>query len=59
MGKADQYRRFARECMELSHIAEGERSRSMFIHMAEVWLRLADQAADKEAAETEPDEEPD
>ncbi len=42
MGRSEQYRRFAAECMEMASTIENERSRAALIHMAQVWLRLAE-----------------
>ena len=46
-GRADQYRRLARECLELTTLASSsvstEPARSMLIEMARVWARLADE----------------
>jgi hypothetical protein len=38
-----EYRRFAQECLEISKTVQDERSRALLIHMAQVWLRLADE----------------
>jgi hypothetical protein len=43
MGKSDDYRRFAAECLELAKAAENETSRATFLHMAQVWFRLAEE----------------
>jgi hypothetical protein len=43
MGKSDDYRRFAKECLELAKIAENETSRAVFLQMAQVWFRLAEE----------------
>lgn len=42
MGRSEQYRRFAQACMEMARTVETERSRIALIHMADVWLRLAE-----------------
>ncbi len=42
MGRSEQYWRFAAECMEMASTVENERSRAALIHMAQVWLRLAE-----------------
>lgn len=41
MTKSEQYRRFARECLEMADEAMDRRVQSLMIHMAEVWVRLA------------------
>ena len=43
MSKSDQYRRFAQECLELARNAEDERARASLLHMAQVWLCLAEE----------------
>ncbi len=42
MGTADNYRRFAMECLELARSNLSERSKVALLQMAEVWNRLAD-----------------
>lgn len=54
MVKAEQYRRFARECMEMAGTFVSERARAALVHMAQVWLRLADE---KEVEHEEADRE--
>ncbi len=41
MGSADEYRRFAAECLKIAHAAEEAQRRALFLKMAEVWLDLA------------------
>ena len=41
---ADEYRRNAIECLRIADETISARSRVLLIHMAEAWLRLADQA---------------
>jgi hypothetical protein len=43
MSRSEQYRRFARECMEMACVFGSERNRAALIHMAQVWLRLAEE----------------
>lgn len=38
-----EYRRFAQECLEMSKTVHDERARAVLIHMAQVWLQLAEQ----------------
>jgi hypothetical protein len=38
-----EYRRFAQECIEIAKTVQDERSRALLVHMAQVWLRLADE----------------
>jgi hypothetical protein len=41
LSKSEQYRRFARECLEMADEASDRRAQALLIHMAQVWLRLA------------------
>lgn len=41
MGRSEQYRRFAQECLEMAHTADDARVRAVLIQMAQVWFRLA------------------
>jgi hypothetical protein len=42
MGKSDVYRRFANECLELAGTFRSPESQAVLLHMAQVWMRLAD-----------------
>jgi hypothetical protein len=53
MSRSEQYRQFARECMEMAGMFMSERARAALGHMAQVWLRLADEKKVDENAETE------
>jgi hypothetical protein len=44
MGKSEEYRRFAEECMKLADTTKDEKTRATFLQMAQVWLRLAEQS---------------
>ena len=49
MTKAEKYQRFAKECMELARTAKDAEARAVLLHMAQVWVRLAEnQTADSE-----------
>jgi len=49
MGTAEKYQRFAEECMELARTAKDSQARAVLLHMAQVWVRLAEnQTADSE-----------
>jgi hypothetical protein len=39
---SQEYRRFARECLEMAQNTEDEQTRAVLLHMAQVWLRLAE-----------------
>ena len=56
MSRTEDYRRYARERMELSRLVNTEKTRTILSHMAQVWLRLADQKNDPGA--TLKDEQP-
>jgi hypothetical protein len=43
MHRSEQYRRFARECLEMARVFVSERARAALVQMAQVWLRLADE----------------
>jgi hypothetical protein len=50
MGKAEEYQRFAAECVQLARTAKDGRAKAALLHMAEVWVRLAaNQTTDTEA----------
>jgi hypothetical protein len=55
MGKADDYRRFASECLELAGTFRSPEAQAVLLHMAQVWTRLADR---EEASITAEDGEP-
>ena len=42
MGKSDEYRRYANECLELASTFRIPEAQAVLLHMAEVWSRLAD-----------------
>jgi hypothetical protein len=49
MSKAEKYQRFAQECMELARTVKDAESRAVLLHMAQVWVRLAEnQTVDSE-----------
>ena len=41
LSKSEQYRRFARECLRMADEATDHRVQALMIHMAQVWVRLA------------------
>ncbi len=44
MSTKEDYRRYARECVELLRaVVTDEKTKAALSHMAQVWLRLADQ----------------
>jgi hypothetical protein len=44
MQKPEEYRRYAQECLELASSLRVPRARAALHHMAQVWLRLAQDA---------------
>jgi hypothetical protein len=42
-GRADEYRRLARQCLELVYTVATERARITLTEMAQTWTRLADE----------------
>jgi hypothetical protein len=48
------YRRFAQECLQMAKTAESEQVRAALLHMAQVWLGLAEQ---RERAGDDPDDD--
>jgi hypothetical protein len=53
MGKAEEYQRFAAECMELARTAKDARAKAALLHMAEVWVRLAENQTTNTEADRE------
>jgi hypothetical protein len=41
--KSDEYRRLAQECLATAREVANEEKRTSLIHMAQVWLRLAEE----------------
>jgi hypothetical protein len=56
MGRPEEYRRFARECLELASSSRVLRARATLHHMARVWLRLAQDAEDRSSKSLAEDE---
>jgi len=42
VGKSDEYRRYARECLEMGSAVSDPRARASLLQMAQVGFRLAD-----------------
>jgi hypothetical protein len=40
-----EYRRFAKECLEMARSTKDEQTRAIFSQMAQVWFRLAEEKA--------------
>jgi hypothetical protein len=45
MSTSEGYRRFAKACLEIAGTIEDEQTRAVFIQMAQVWFRLAEERA--------------
>lgn len=54
LSRSAQYRRFARECLEMADEATDRRLQAVMIHMAQVWLRLAQEHEAEHEAPDEP-----
>ena len=42
MGSREDYRRYARECLEMANATEDPQVRATLLQMAQTWFRLAD-----------------
>jgi hypothetical protein len=51
MGRSDEYRRYAAECMEMASVFHDPKARATLLLMAQVWLRLAGQGELQDAEE--------
>jgi hypothetical protein len=43
MGKSEQYRRFAESCVTMANTTQDQQTRALFMQMAQVWFRLAEE----------------
>ena len=41
MGRSEEYRRFAAECLEMAGAFDNPQARAVLLQMAQVWFRLA------------------
>jgi hypothetical protein len=57
MGRSDDYRRFAAECLKIGQAAEDEQQRTVFLEMARNWLALAQKDETKSECAPNPKEE--
>jgi hypothetical protein len=48
------YRRFAQECLQMAKTADSEQVRAALLHMAQVWLGLAEQR-ERDGGQTDDD----
>ena len=56
--RAEQYRRRAQECLDLARKISLERGRAVILHMAQSWLRLAEQQETQEEIMPPPADQP-
>jgi hypothetical protein len=57
MSKADNYRRLANECAAMALTATDLKTRSLFLHMAEVWTKLAAEDEHQQQTQSQTDKE--
>jgi hypothetical protein len=55
MATSEEYRRFAKECLEIARSAQNERSKAALLQMAQVWARLADEHVASETKKEQSD----
>jgi hypothetical protein len=51
MGKSEEYRSYAKECLELANSFQQPQAQAILHHMAQVWFRLAQ--ADEKSAQSQ------
>jgi hypothetical protein len=54
MGKAEDYRRYAAECLRIARIISSPAEKSTMLQMAETWRRLATQIENRAPAAEDP-----
>jgi hypothetical protein len=54
MTSADEYRRYAAECVRASQSATNQNSRALFLEMAQKWAELADETEARLREESTP-----
>jgi hypothetical protein len=47
MGRSEGYRRFAAQCLKMAKDTVDPVAQATFLHMAEVWARLAEEATER------------
>jgi hypothetical protein len=55
MGRSDNYRSYAKECLDMANAVQDAKSRASLLQMAQVWLRLAQQHDAKSQSERQSD----
>lgn len=58
MLRPEEYRRYARECLEAASALQVPRARPALRHMAQVWLRLAQEAENRARSQQDEVSEP-
>jgi signal transduction histidine kinase len=53
MGRSEQYRRFAEECVQIARAAKSPTSQAVLLKMAQVWFRLAQEHVSDAAEKVE------
>jgi len=53
MGRSDEYRRYAAECLEMASVIHDPKARATLLLMAQVWLRLSGQRELHDAEEAD------
>jgi hypothetical protein len=53
MGRSDEYRRYAAECLEMASVVHDPKARATLLLMAQVWLRLAGHGELQDAEEAD------
>ena len=54
MGKAEDYRRYAAECLRIARIISSPAEKNTMLQMAETWRRLASQIESRAPAAEDP-----
>ncbi len=55
MGKAEDYRRYAAECLRLAQQSVSQAEKALLLQMAETWRRLAEQADTRKGSANDED----
>ena len=51
MGRSNQYRRYAGQCLEMANAVQDPKGRAAMLQMAQVWLRLAQRHDEEEKSD--------
>ena len=58
MGRAEDYRRYAAECLRIAQTILSPAEKNMLLQMAETWRQLASQIESRSPAPTQDEENP-